>query len=115
MRIRCGLVVVLSVLKFAKQRVKSTVLTVRATVGLKISIGSLAQFLLPIAHAFPSLEIGSSTHYKAIRSADLVQLTATITKPSALFAVWPERYFGPALAAGMPDVSTRRRGIARPR
>jgi len=30
---------------------------------------------------------------------------ATVVKPSSVYAVWPNRYHGPAVATGMPDVA----------
>jgi hypothetical protein len=57
-----------------------------------------------VSESFPSLELGTATHYEALRSGERVGVTATISKPNQTYAVWLDRYFGPALAAGLPDL-----------
>ena len=57
-----------------------------------------------VAEGYPNLELGSASQYEAQRSGDLVALFATITRPAPEYAVWPDRYFGPAKPGGMPDV-----------
>jgi hypothetical protein len=57
-----------------------------------------------VREGFAGLELGMATRYDALRGGELVAVTATIAKPSPQHAVWLDRYFGPSVGGGLPDL-----------
>jgi hypothetical protein len=57
-----------------------------------------------ISEGFPRLELGSASQYQAARFPEIVVVTATVTKPNPNYAVWLDRYVGPPVTGGLPDL-----------